>query len=255
VEIFAAVVGRGYRPYDHMFHLEHGPGPVELVFPFWLIRAQGSKPVLVDMGFGPENNQAKGVTDYRTPEDLLSRAGVRPEEIETIVISHLHWDHFNGPERYPNATFWIQDDDVRYFTDTGRSHKMVQATGNAQSLLVLPRLIDEGRVRVLRGGQTPVVPGVKTIHVGGHTPGMQIVVCERDRSNVVLACDASHFYGNFERRTPSSVYYRYDEFQDGLLAIENARGPNGTWFPGHDPAMLARMEPAGDGLYTVGAPS
>ena len=110
-------------------------------------------------------------------------------------------------------------------------------------------------MRVLHEGETAVIPGVKTIHVGGHTPGMQIVVGDRNRRTVVIACDASHFYGNFERRTSSSVYYRYDQFQNGLLAIENAKGRNGRWFPGHDPAMLAQMDAGGDGLYAVGEQS
>lgn len=251
MEIFAGVVGRGVRPHHSMFHLEERPEPVELVFPFWLLRVAGKPPILVDMGFAQDACAGHGVTDFLAPELMLAKIGVQPGEIETVIISHLHWDHFYAPARFPNATFWIQNDDLRYFTETGAAHPAVRHAGDAASLALLPALVRDGRVRSLAGGETRVSPGVRTVHVGGHTPGVQITVCERKGGPVVIACDAAHFYGNLERRTPSGLYYRYDQFQDGLLAIERAKGPAGSWFPGHDPAMLARMESVGDGLYRV----
>lgn len=251
MEIFAGVVGRGVRRHHQMFHLEDRPETVELVFPFWLIRIEGKAPVLVDIGFPQDSGAAHGVTDFLAAEVMLSKIGVQPGEIRTAIVSHLHWDHFNQPSRFPNATFWIQDDDIRYFTQTGAGDPAARHASDVESLHMLPALVRDGRVRALAGGETPVIPGVRTIHVGGHTPGLQITVCERSEGPVVIACDASHFYGNLERRTPSNLYYRYDQFQDGLRAIERAKGAGGAWFPGHDPAMLARMESVGDGLYRV----
>ncbi|MGH7684651.1 MAG: MBL fold metallo-hydrolase, partial [Vulcanimicrobiaceae bacterium] len=121
MEIFAGILGRSKRPYYYMFNLAMRQDEVELIYPFWVLRNDKST-MLIDTGFSPQMAEKKGVQDYASPTDLLPKLGVDPKDIRTIIISHLHYDHFSMPERYPNAAFYVQSDDIDYFTGRGRAH-------------------------------------------------------------------------------------------------------------------------------------
>jgi glyoxylase-like metal-dependent hydrolase (beta-lactamase superfamily II) len=246
VDIMACVVGRAKRKRFQMFHLSEETTDVGLIFPFWIVRGRDGKPILVDMGFPQDACASHHVEAWSDPADLLAAAGVAPGDIETIVVSHLHWDHFNRPDRFPNAAFWIQDADIQYFTKHASDPAAYAA--DAPSVATIAGLEREGRVHRV-DGEAAITGGVRVVKVGGHTPGMQITVCESGDERYVLACDASHFYANFEKRTPSGLFYRYDEFQNGLAQIATQAGAEGRWFPGHDPAMLERMTEEAPGLY------
>src|SRR5579872_4966533 len=102
-----------------MFHLANRQDDVELIYPFWILR-NDKATTLIDTGFSREMAEKKGVHDYASPTDVLPKLGIDAKDIRTIVISHLHYDHFSMPERYPNATFYVQGDDIDYFTGRGK---------------------------------------------------------------------------------------------------------------------------------------
>src|SRR5258708_18757977 len=56
------------------------------------------------------------ITDYLRPDEAVRQAGVKPEEVTDVVISHAHWDHMGGIDLFPKATVWIQKDEFRYYT-------------------------------------------------------------------------------------------------------------------------------------------
>jgi len=62
----------------------------------WLVRG-GSKNSLVDSGFYHERffKQWK-VADYVRPDEAVRRAGVKPEEVTDVIVTHMHWDHADG---------------------------------------------------------------------------------------------------------------------------------------------------------------
>ncbi|MDE2570943.1 MAG: N-acyl homoserine lactonase family protein [bacterium] len=248
MEIFGCIIGSSQRKRDYMFHLAHGEEPVRLIYPFWVVRSADAKPILVDTGFAAEIAAQRGVGEYLDPTEALGRLGIAPSEIETVAISHLHYDHFGVPERFPNAVFVIQREDVDYYTRRGLGHPLRKAADPA-SLDLLPELRAAGRVREIDGDAT-LANGVRCVHVGGHSPGMQIVVCDDGRSRTVLACDASHFYENLETRTPTALIHDYEAYQLGFETIEREAGA-GAWYPGHDPAMLERLEPVAPSVYRV----
>ncbi|TAM58059.1 N-acyl homoserine lactonase family protein [bacterium] len=247
MEIFACIVGRSQRQRHYMFHLAHGDD-VTLVYPFWVAVGASRKPILIDTGFAADVAHAHGVTSYADPGDLLKLLGFAPADVETIVISHLHYDHFGVPERFPNAAFAVQHEDVDYYTKRGLNHP-ARALADAKSLDALADLRSAGRLRVLHG-DTTIAPELRVVHVGGHTPGMQIVVCESGAGRVVLACDASHFYENLETHTPTALIHNYEDYERGFDTISQLAA-TGTWLPGHDPHMLDRLERVEQNVYRV----
>lgn len=249
MEIYAGIVGRSKRPYYYMFNLANRQDEIELVYPFWILKDK-SGTVMIDTGFSERMAGEKGVFDYRSPSDVLAEMGIDPKDVKTIVISHLHYDHFCVPERYPNATFYIQSDDIDYFTGRGMGHPAFRSA-DPTAIEQIEALQAAGRIKK-QNGDFSLSPSIKVLHVGGHTPGHQITVIDAGERPLVFACDASHFYANLETRTPTSIIHNYDNYQRGFATIETLAA-GGRWFPGHDPAMLAKLEKIGDRVYRVPA--
>ena len=247
MEIYACIVGRSKRPYYYMFNLAERHDQVDLVYPFWVLR-DGHEIVMIDTGFSEKMADAKTVKEYRSPSELLSRLGIDPKDVRSIVISHLHYDHFCVPERYPNAIFYVQSDDIDYFTGRGVAHPAYKS-GDPSALAQVANLRESGNLKAL-SGDFALTKSIKMFRVGGHTPGHQITVVNDGASPLVFACDASHFYANLQTHTPTALIHNYDDYQRGFATIEMlAQG--GQWFPGHDPAMLSRLEKVEDDVYRL----
>lgn len=243
-EVFCLIVGRSKRHHCFMFHLSPRHDDIELIYPLWVIR-RGAHVTLVDTGFAADVAAARGVVAYHDPDALLDALKIAPRSIASVVVSHLHYDHFGMPERYPQATFAVQRADVDYFTGTGVAHPATALTDPA-SMTAVTKLVRDGRVRLLDGDA--VVDGLELLHVGGHTPGMQLTRVPMAGAPLLLACDASHFYANCETSTPTAIIHSYEGYQHGFARI---RAHGVRWFPGHDPKMLDRLETVASNVYRV----
>jgi len=245
-EVFCLIVGRSKRHHCFMFHLSPRHDDVDLIYPLWVVR-RGQHVALVDTGFAADVAAQRGIVAYRDPDALLAELGIDPRAVDTVVVSHLHYDHFGLPERFTRATFAIQRADVAYFTQTGVRHPAT-ALADPPSVAAVSKLIRDRRVTLLDGDA--VVDGLELLHVGGHTPGMQLTRVPTAGAPLLLACDASHFYANCETSTPTAIIHSYDGYQSGFARI---RAHGSRWFPGHDPAMLDRLEPIATDVYRVPA--
>jgi glyoxylase-like metal-dependent hydrolase (beta-lactamase superfamily II) len=56
----------------------------------------GAEPIVVDTGFTPQIAEARKRKYLASPADQLRKLGVDPADVKTVLISHLHWDHFGG---------------------------------------------------------------------------------------------------------------------------------------------------------------
>ena len=79
----------------------------------WLIR-NGDRAILVDTGFNARAAAERGRTLARCPIGALAHLGLTGEQIQDVVITHLHYDHAGNLGLLPNARFHIQDEEVNY---------------------------------------------------------------------------------------------------------------------------------------------
>ena len=136
----------------------------------FLITGAGRKPVLIDAGYGgfaPADTLGRFATSFST-------TGVKPEEVETVLVSHLHPDHVgglvtDGAAFCPNAEVVLHADEAAHWLpDEALSKAPEEAKPffqNARDAMA-PYA---GRVREHRGGE--VAPGITALHLPGHTPG------------------------------------------------------------------------------------
>ena len=69
----------------------------------WLVRGNG-RNILVDSGFYREQFMRQWhPVDYVKPSEAVSRAGLKPEDITDVIITHMHWDHADGMDLFPKG--------------------------------------------------------------------------------------------------------------------------------------------------------
>jgi glyoxylase-like metal-dependent hydrolase (beta-lactamase superfamily II) len=176
------------------FYRESSHGPLTLHYFVWLILG-GPQPILVDTGFPEDEARQRGMREYVTPASVVERAGVKAAEIPLALITHLHYDHWAGHGFFPAAEFWIQREEVAFWTGPFGRTPAFRGSANVPSLAELVTLNYGNRVKIV-DGDVDVAPGIRVHRVGGHTAGLQIVTVRTASGTVVLTSDASHFYRN-----------------------------------------------------------
>ena len=89
---------------------------IDIAMIYWLVRGEGHT-ILVDSGFyRPQFFKTWTVKDFLMPAESLARVGVKPEDITDVVLTHMHWDHADGMDLFPNARIWLQKDEYTYYT-------------------------------------------------------------------------------------------------------------------------------------------
>jgi glyoxylase-like metal-dependent hydrolase (beta-lactamase superfamily II) len=147
----------------------HPPNGVHrLGFTVWLVN-DGERLVLIDSGYA----DLGGATTGRL-HAALAAIGVRPEDIDAVLITHMHSDHtrgliVNGRPAFPDAEVFIHRDDVAHFTNPARAaaapdHLKSSFDTTATLVAVTPRLQQFDRERAL-------TRAISTVDLRGHTPG------------------------------------------------------------------------------------
>ncbi len=208
---------------------------------FWLIQT-GDHNILVDTGTGKDF--ATRYAGYVSPGDLLSKVGLKPSDIDIIIVSHPHFDHIDGMEFYKstNAMVYIQRDSYRFMVEEGPESSIIRKDGlfpRKKDAAALLDLAWDGRLKML-DGDSEIVPGVKTIKVGGHFPGLQLTVVQTGAKPVILASDSVHQYDNLEKNIGMGIFQ--GNFKDMTKAYDTIRQLNGVVVAGHDKQVVERFK-------------
>jgi glyoxylase-like metal-dependent hydrolase (beta-lactamase superfamily II) len=159
-----------------------------------LIRT-GQKNVLVDTGMG-DKHDAKFIEIYAEAHetrllDDLARLGVRPEEIDFVVLSHLHFDHAGGATRraggelvptFPRAAYIVQEG---MWAEALAPNPRTKGSYFEDDFVPLKKA---GRVRFVTG-EEEVTPGVRVLHTGGHVKHHQVVMAESQGEKAIFWAD------------------------------------------------------------------
>ena len=165
------------------------PGtPVKIPVSAYLILG-GAEPVLVDAGFrdGPALSAATGFTfsqaEDETLEAGLARHGLEAADIGVLVLTHLHADHTGQVPLLPNARIVVQRRELQYAAAPLFPAPFFDRVDTAA--LVGP-LFD--RIEFLEG-DADILPGVRGVLTGGHSPGHQLVEVDLDSGLAVITGD------------------------------------------------------------------
>jgi glyoxylase-like metal-dependent hydrolase (beta-lactamase superfamily II) len=218
---------------------------VDVDFVVWLVRGDGHN-ILFDSGFHHERYFKQwNVSDYLRPDEAVQQAGVKPEDVTDIVISHAHWDHMGGIDLFPKATVWIQKDEYRYYTgeawQSGGQHGGIDADDIQQ----LVKLNTEGRLRLV-DGEKEILPGINVFVGSRHTYASQYLRVG-GKTPFVLASDNVYFYRNLAEHKASATFSDADhaaniKAQERMIELA---GSVDRIVPGHDALQFQKFPTEG----------
>lgn len=155
----------------------------KILFPVyaWLIEG-GGKYILVDTGCSSEElentwppQKQWGGEEGPPIQDSLRKMGISMTEIETIILTHSHLDHFLNARKFPNAKVIVQEEELRY---TMNPHPLFSQTYNRQWY--------EGVNFKTINGDTEIIPGIEVIFTPGHSPGGQSICVNTEAGKAVI---------------------------------------------------------------------
>jgi glyoxylase-like metal-dependent hydrolase (beta-lactamase superfamily II) len=124
----------------------------------------------------------------------LAAMNLRPEDVDTVILTHLHWDHCGAATRiredgaliptFPRAKYFVQRRELEAARDGLRSGDDGYLADDFEPL------VETGHLNLL-DGDTEILPGVAVRWTGGHTAGHQVVLFgDTDSPQAVYLSDA-----------------------------------------------------------------
>lgn len=199
---------------------------------------------------------AKGGLSYL--EKSLTGAGVRPEDVETVIFTHLHNDHAANATIFKNARLVFQKDEWATLVNPIPAYNFRRDYDYD--------LIDELRtMHCLRiDGDMEWTDGINIYKTPGHTPGSQSIAVRTEKGTQFIVGDHWHVYcmafgeqdeiidmeGNrhkitrapsvYEGIIPSSLIYNYYDYYDSSYKLHSLMEKHSPEFllPGHEPSLM-----------------
>jgi glyoxylase-like metal-dependent hydrolase (beta-lactamase superfamily II) len=236
--------GRWIAPGTVIYMHPHGRhDPVEIAQNFFVVRGEDHL-ALVDTGIDAlesyllEPDRAR-LGPSRPTVELLAEHGIAPEDVDTLVLTHLHFDHYLNARLFSHARIVVNRREFEYVMDPANRRALPRGSFPRE---VFAWLVDEAWDRLeLVEGEAEVVAGMRVIETGGHSPGHQIVVVDTFDGPVVIPGDEIYVYENLEADIPIGYYH---DFERVSRAMDLIREIGGHVLPAHDPEV-ARRHPTG----------
>ena len=146
-----------------------------LVVTAWVARTPDAV-VLIDTGIAPrlpDEDEASYRFHRRTIEEALAETGLTPGDVDVVLNCHLHADHAGGNRSFRGTPILVRAAEL-------------EAAREPDYSVPTALDLDEGSYQVIDGVHE-VVPGIRSLHTPGHTPGHQAVVVETVDGPTVLA--------------------------------------------------------------------
>jgi glyoxylase-like metal-dependent hydrolase (beta-lactamase superfamily II) len=222
----------------------------DIAMMFWLLEGPAGRRVLVDAGFYRQKFiDSWKPAEYVRPSDVVQRFGIAPDSITDVIVSHIHWDHVDGADLFPNARVWLQRAEYEYYV--GADGTPLHAAIDTLDAAMLASLHRAGRVTLVEGDAKEILPGITAYTGGKHTYESQYVGVRTAKGTVVVASDNVYLYENLDKRAPIAQTLDAKSnlaAQDRMKRIASA--PR-LIVPGHDPAVFQRFHGPAPGAVKI----
>ena len=172
--------------------------------------------IIVDTGGKAETISMLGfpAKDAQSPENALGKLGLKCEDIDIVILTHLMHDHFEYADKFENAKFIVQKDELDYARNP---HPLLQ-----YFYLPIQDLLDEVNFDIVEGDKE-IGKGVKVLLTPGHSPGSQSVAIETEKGTAVITgfcCINENFTEGVWLVTPPGIHANATQAYDSMLKVK-----------------------------------
>jgi N-acyl homoserine lactone hydrolase len=198
----------------------------------WYI--EGSEEnMVVDTGGKAETLSMLGfpAKDMQSPEDALGRLGLKCEDIDTVILTHLMFDHFEYARKFKNAKFIVQKEELDYARNP---HPLMQ-----YFYMPIQNLLDEVNFDIIEGDKE-IIKGVSVLLTPGHSPGSQSVRIKTEKGIAVITgfcCIKENFEEGIWPVTPPGIHINATQAYDSMLEVKEIAD---IIIPLHEPTFAKR---------------
>ena len=225
---------------DSFIFDDNHDAPHAMDYFLWVLR-RGEETILVDTGYDTDEGARRDRPILTDPREALRPLGIAAEEVDQVIVTHLHYDHAGGLHLFPNARLHLQAAEMAYATGPCMCHGTLRMPFTADHVCEAVRRLYSGRV-VFHQGDAEVAEGVTVHLIGGHSRGLQCVRVRTRAGWMVLASDAAHFYENLTARKPFPIVVDLQDMLDGFDRLEALASHPRLIVPGHDPLVRQHFE-------------
>ncbi|WP_195198606.1 N-acyl homoserine lactonase family protein [Faecalispora jeddahensis] len=211
----------------------HNGGFMNLTMSYQLIEGNGHK-ILVDCGVNYEEPASKAICEAyafqntKMPKEVLARVGLTPEDIDTVIVTHGHFDHMGGLKLFPNAHFYIQKDELLNSLAALSLPKKFNRAKNAFlpcDIKTACEYVCDGRMTLLDGDQQ-IFDGIRVVALPmGHSYCGQIILVEVEEDGrkveKILSGDVAYVQENVLGLNNDGVYVPFTAVGSPVTVVEH----------------------------------
>jgi glyoxylase-like metal-dependent hydrolase (beta-lactamase superfamily II) len=207
--------------------------PDSIEYFLWIIR-NAERTIVVDTGFDADTAKRYGRTPFDDPTMLLDKFGVRAADVETVIVTHMHFDHVGALPPYAKARFHVQQADMAYATGPSMKYEFLRFPYDRVHVAQMLDHVYSGRA-VFRDGDGQITPGVSVHRIDGHAIGLQAVRVNTARGWVVLASDCAAYIEQFADYRVSPAVVDAQAMLRGYDRLRELASSEDHIITGHDP--------------------
>ncbi|MEM7255887.1 MAG: N-acyl homoserine lactonase family protein [Pseudomonadota bacterium] len=210
----------------------------------WVLR-RGNQVILVDTGYDTTEAAARGRPIKRSVADALAPLAISPAQVQTIICTHLHYDHAGGLAQFPQATVHLQQAEMVYATGPCMCFETLRMPYTSTHVAAVVEKLYSDKL-VYHHGDGVITDGVTVHCIGGHSRGLQVVRVRTVCGWLVLASDASHYYENFLQHKLFPIVVDAQSMLQGFDTLVSLASETRLIIPGHDPLVMQYFPPVGE---------
>lgn len=223
---------------EHFIGGDPHDGPMPMDYFIWLAKS-GDHITVIDTGFTAAMAAKRNREFLQCPLQSLQDFGIDASAVNDVILTHLHYDHSGNFDRFPNANFHLQEQEMHYATGRYMRYPHLQHAFELDDVCGIVRMNYAQRVQFY-DGDDELCPGIRLHRTGGHSAGLQFVSVHTKRGWVVLASDASHYYEHMETMRPFSIAFHVGEMMASFDRLKKVAPSPDHIIPGHDPKVMQR---------------